>query len=367
MVDNMEWFNVFGLIFIAVIMIPNVVFAIKCKDGFDNKWNNKYVEVTEQVGRLGCFGFMIINIPGTWFGWWSDEAFALYLIVDTILVMLYCAIWIICFKKNSVFRALALSIIPSMLFLFSGIMSRSVLLITKFLFVICTAVLSILFGGPVYIAVISAVYIILSLFAHVFKGFFKSYFKLFVFFGLMLILISSLFQNAEAEVLLSIGKISLYKVGFIRGCRMSSVILTLAGGLLLFTATTQVQDLMAVLGKMGLSSNVVYMVVASFRSINELSDKMGQILEAQSSRGIETEGNLFVRLKAILPMLITLLLSSMVSAEEKAIALEARCFNCHCKRTSLRVNNTSRADVVTMIGIAFVTAALIAVKFIFIK
>ena len=75
MVDNMEWFNVFGLIFIAVIMIPNVVFAIKCKDGFDNKWNNKYVEVTEQVGRLGCFGFMIINIPGTWFGWWSDETF----------------------------------------------------------------------------------------------------------------------------------------------------------------------------------------------------------------------------------------------------------------------------------------------------
>ena len=92
--------------------------------------------------------------------------------------------------------------------------------ITKFLFVICTAVLSILFGGPVYIAVISAVYIILSLFAHVFKGFFKSYFKLFVFFGLMLILISSLFQNAEAEVLLSIGKISLYKVGFIRGCQI---------------------------------------------------------------------------------------------------------------------------------------------------
>ncbi len=87
MVDNMEWFNVFGLIFIAVIMIPNVVFAIKCKDGFDNKWNNKYVEVTEQVGRLGCFGFMIINIPGT-----SDETFALYLIVDSLLVILYCGL-----------------------------------------------------------------------------------------------------------------------------------------------------------------------------------------------------------------------------------------------------------------------------------
>ena len=79
-------------------MIPNIIFAFKCKDGFVNKWENKYVDVMEQVGRFGCFGFMIINIPGTWFGWWSDEA-------------------------------LALSIIPSFLFLFSGIMSRSVLLI----------------------------------------------------------------------------------------------------------------------------------------------------------------------------------------------------------------------------------------------
>ena len=124
----MGWFNVFGLIFIVVIMIPNVVFAIKRKDGFDNKWDNKFVEFIEQAGRFGCFGFMIFNIPGTWFGWWSDEAFALYLVVDGIFVMLYCAIWIICFKKNSVFRALALSVIPSALFLFSGIISRSVLL-----------------------------------------------------------------------------------------------------------------------------------------------------------------------------------------------------------------------------------------------
>lgn len=129
LVNNMEWFNVFGLIFIVVIMIPNIVFAIKCKGGFNNKWRNKYVEVIEQVGRFGCFGFMIINIPGTSFGWWSDEAFALYLIVDAILVMLYCAIWVIYFRRNSVFRALALSIIPSILFLFSGIMNRSVLLI----------------------------------------------------------------------------------------------------------------------------------------------------------------------------------------------------------------------------------------------
>lgn len=124
----MNWLNIFGLIMVAVIMIPNILFAMKCKDGFVNKWNNKFVETVEQIGRFGCFGFMIINIPGTWFGWWSDEAFAVYLVVDALLVTLYCVIWAVCFRKSSVFRALALSIIPSVLFLFSGIMSRSILL-----------------------------------------------------------------------------------------------------------------------------------------------------------------------------------------------------------------------------------------------
>lgn len=124
----MEWLNVFGLVMVAVIMIPNILFAMKCKDGFVNKWNNKSVKTVEQIGRFGCFGFMIINIPGTWFGWWSDEAFAVYLVVDAVLVTLYCVIWAACFRKSSVFRALALSIIPSVLFLFSGIMSRSILL-----------------------------------------------------------------------------------------------------------------------------------------------------------------------------------------------------------------------------------------------
>lgn len=125
----MEWINIFGVIFIVIIMIPNIIYALKMKDGFENKWNNKLVESIEQIGRFSCLGFMIVNIPGTWFGWWSDEAFAIYLIVNIILIALYCAIWFICFNKNTVFKAVSLSVIPSVIFLFSGIMSRSILLI----------------------------------------------------------------------------------------------------------------------------------------------------------------------------------------------------------------------------------------------
>lgn len=125
----MNWFNIYGLIFIVIIMIPNIVFALKCKDGFVNKYNNKFVELFEQIGRFGSFIFMILNIPKTYFGFYFNNGLILYLIVDSILVALYCLIWAICFKKPSVFRTLSLSIIPSILFLYSGVMIRSILLI----------------------------------------------------------------------------------------------------------------------------------------------------------------------------------------------------------------------------------------------
>jgi len=125
----MEWFNVFGLVFIAVIMIPNIIFAVKHKDAFENRNQNKAIEIIEQIGRFGCFGFMIFNIPSTCFGWWSYELFYIYLLVDALLIVLYLILWIVCWRKNNVFRALALSIIPSVIFLFSGIMCRSLLLI----------------------------------------------------------------------------------------------------------------------------------------------------------------------------------------------------------------------------------------------
>lgn len=125
----MEWLNVFGLVFMVLIMVPNIVFAVKCKEGFQNIWHNKTVEVLEQIGRFSCMGFMIFQIPGMGVGFSSDNVFAVYLIANLVFIGCYYAIWIFCFRKNTVFRALALSVIPAVVFLFSGFMSHSILLI----------------------------------------------------------------------------------------------------------------------------------------------------------------------------------------------------------------------------------------------
>lgn len=65
----MEWFNYYGLIIMALIMMPNIVYAVKNRGG-ESAYRNRFVEALEQVGRYACFALMIINIPYTCIGFW---------------------------------------------------------------------------------------------------------------------------------------------------------------------------------------------------------------------------------------------------------------------------------------------------------
>ena len=126
---KMGWFNYYGLIFIAIIMTPNIVFAITNRDGFKNKYKNKLLEISEQIGRYACIILMVFNIPYTYFGFWFEYALAVYLIVNGALCLLYLICWIVFWDKGGKFKTLSLSIIPSLLFLYSGIAVASIPLI----------------------------------------------------------------------------------------------------------------------------------------------------------------------------------------------------------------------------------------------
>lgn len=122
----MSWFNYWGLIAIAVIMVPNILCAVLDKGAFENSYRNKAVNTVEQIGRYGCFALMIFNIPYTWFGFWFDKAFTVYLAVGGALLLLYCLGWAVFWKKRTILRAVWLSVTPSVLFLFCGIMLRNI-------------------------------------------------------------------------------------------------------------------------------------------------------------------------------------------------------------------------------------------------
>lgn len=129
-----KYFNYWGLIFVIIILIPNIVFAVTCKDGFENRYHNRMVEIFEQIGRFGCFFSMFITIPFMCKGYWFKYGEMLYLILGIIFVVLYCLGWLIFWKEDSVRKSLYLSLIPSVLFIESGITSGNILLLFFALF-----------------------------------------------------------------------------------------------------------------------------------------------------------------------------------------------------------------------------------------
>lgn len=52
-----------------------------------------------------------------------------YIIVNAILTIAYCITWIVTWKRSGIVKTLLLSIIPSLIFIFSGIMIASIPLI----------------------------------------------------------------------------------------------------------------------------------------------------------------------------------------------------------------------------------------------
>lgn len=86
---------------------------------------------------------------------------------------------------------------------------------------------------------------------------------------------------------------------------------------------------------------------------------MNAILEAQKSRGIETDSNMLVRAKAFFPSVGPLLLNSLVNAEERAITLEARAFSAPCKKTRLKeINDTGVDKIIRVVLIVAIIASI---------
>ncbi|HBN00003.1 MAG TPA: hypothetical protein DD384_02030 [Firmicutes bacterium] len=121
----MDWFNYYGLAIMAVIMIPNIIYAAKHKNQVA-VYDNRAAIVFEQIGRYGCFVFMIFNIPYTYIGFWLSFGEMLYITVNAVLLLGYCASWIVLWNKSGIVKALLLSIIPSLVFIVSGILIASI-------------------------------------------------------------------------------------------------------------------------------------------------------------------------------------------------------------------------------------------------
>lgn len=124
----MDYLNIYGLVIMIIIMVPNIVFAIKVKKD-EGEYHNKMIEIIEQVGRFGSMFFMVFKIPLLEYGFWFDNAGIFYMVLIGALALMYCFVWILYFQQVTTVRAMALAILPTIIFLSSGILHSHVLLI----------------------------------------------------------------------------------------------------------------------------------------------------------------------------------------------------------------------------------------------
>lgn len=149
------------------------------------------------------------------------------------------------------------------------------------------------------------------------------------------------------------------KEGLYYGLNLTSKILAIGAAFILFFRVTEVKDFVKSLEDIGLPPMGAYVVLSTLTIIPEMKRQMNTIMEAQKTRGVETEGSMMVRMKAFIPTLTPLILSSIASTEERAITLESRAFSAPVKKTSLHKLTKSSADRILPIAFLVILVLLI--------
>ena len=189
--------------------------------------------------------------------------------------------------------------------------------------------------------------------------FLRAVFKIALPFAISLFVIQGLFWTGGTPIF-QLGPLSVKAEGLVFAARMTGRILVLMGSITLFVLSTRPDYLMVALGQRGVPKTLTYVLVSAIQLVPRFQSKAASILDAQRARGLETEGGFIQRVRALLPVSIPLVLSSIVDVEERTIALEARGFSRDGPKTSYRVLIDTPLQRVARILMLLASVALIA-------
>ena len=157
--------------------------------------------------------------------------------------------------------------------------------------------------------------------------------------------IINVFYLQDGAVLLDVWFIHITTSGVVTALFISIRILCLIMGTSLLTYTTSPTALTDALERILYPLTFLHikvhtlamMMTIALRFVPTLMDETDKIMSAQKARGADLEsGNLFERVKALLPILIPLFVSSFRHAIELATAMECRCYHGGDGRTRMK-------------------------------
>ncbi len=122
------WINVFGVIIVILMLIPNIVYAIKNKNE-KNLCTNLFMNIVEQIGRYACIVLIWFPLVVWKFGFSSVFEMLLYMVCNGMILIAYWILFAVYMIRKTMGLALALAILPVCIFLLSGILLRHWLLV----------------------------------------------------------------------------------------------------------------------------------------------------------------------------------------------------------------------------------------------
>ncbi|MEH7235804.1 energy-coupling factor transporter transmembrane component T family protein [Bacillus sp. JJ1562] len=152
-----------------------------------------------------------------------------------------------------------------------------------------------------------------------------------------IIIVQGFFHPENETVLFSIGILTFYKEGLSYAALLTLRVMNMIMAFGILILTTKHDELVEAIIKKGLSPKIGYVLLSVLQLIPQMRATMGKITDAQAARGLETKGNLRVRMKAFFPLIVPVVLNSLNNTRERAIALEVRGFNTGIKKTFLNV------------------------------
>lgn len=176
------------------------------------------------------------------------------------------------------------------------------------------------------------------------------------------------------EPVVSFWKLTITKEGIYTASFMAIRLIFLIIGSSLLTLTTTPNNLTDGLEK-GLGflkvikvpvHEISMMISIALRFIPILMEETDKIMKAQIARGADFEsGNIFKKVKALVPLLVPLFVSAFRRANDLATAMEARCYRGGSGRTKMKPLQYKKADGIAYFIILLYFVAIIVIRIIY--
>ncbi len=187
------------------------------------------------------------------------------------------------------------------------------------------------------------------------KFYFKSL-KVIIF----IVLITSVFNlfYGSGDVIWQWGIIKVTWNGIHRAVFVTARIICLILASSCLTFTTSPTELTDALERLMKPLNIIHfpvheismMMSLALRFVPTLLEETDKLMQAQKARGADMEsGNLFKRVKALIPILVPLFVSAFRRAYDIAIAMECRCYRGGSGRTRMKVLKLSYRDIIAFV------------------